>query len=461
MRLVTGITVAPRVGEQLLDRCVDSLSRAGFSRPTVFAEPGSPITDHVSLMCNVVQRDIKLGEWHNWLSGLAQLLEDNHEADTIMMVQDDVYFCSSIHLWLSKTIWPSPHCGAVSVYVSRRYRTAPKGLSALSTEQAFNMAGACAVVFPRHVAEQLVDHGLTHGWRGHTLRLKRDPPPDRMEGVDTYIGETLTAMGYEIWIHNPSMSEHDSVHSTLGHGNPVGARQGLDFPGVDASPFDLYVMPFKCYRKTEPKPNSGMPHVIDICIPTLKPPSAIEKQITAIKWYTGTPCRIITSCAPGSAAENRNRCLSKTTSNITIMVDDDVSGFFNGWEKELVAPLLADKDVCVVSARLLNPDGTVQNTCCSTKKLDPHWLEIKPRAEHVMPAAAIAFRNLGLRFDEQYVGSGYEDGDFCRQYFARDEKSKFILTNDCRMIHGNEMKNQGHDNLITNRAYFRKKWNVG
>lgn len=462
MQIVTGITVAPRVGEQLLDRCVDSLAQAGFWRPMIFAEPDSPITQHVRYLADVVQRDTKLGEWNNWLLGLRQLLDKNPTADAVMMVQDDVYFCTNIDAWLQEALWPSPHCGAVHVYSSRRYRNQPRGLSKLDTEQAFNMAGACAIVFPRNVADELVRYGMTQGWRGHTLRLRSDPPSNKMEGVDTYIGETLTAMDYEIWVHNPSMSEHDSTYSTLGHGNPVGACQGLRFPGADANPFDLYPHPLaRFFGTVTPKVNSGMPHVIDICIPTIKSPSEIEHQIVAIKWYTGTPCNVIRSCALGSAAENRNRCLRKTTSDIIIMVDDDVSGFFNGWEKALVAPLLADENVMVVSARLINPDGTIQNTCCSTKALEPHWIEIKPRAEHVMPAAAIAFRNVGLRFDEQYVGSGYEDGDFCRQYLERDEKSKFILTNDCRLIHANEMKNQGHDNLITNRDYFRQKWKVG
>jgi len=203
------------------------------------------------------------------------------------------------------------------------------------------------------------------------------------------------------------------------------------------------------------------PDKIDISIPTLKPWSEIQEQVADIERNTRTPHRIIASCLPGSASVNRNFCLEYARSPIIIMLDDDISGFFPGWETALIEPLFSDPRVCMTSARLMNADGTVQQTCAGTMALEPKWITIRSRRHCTMASAAIAFRNIGLRFDEGFIGSGFEDGDFCLQYLAADERNTFMLTNACQLVHGNEMKHQFENGTFQrNHEYIKAKWGI-
>ena len=200
---------------------------------------------------------------------------------------------------------------------------------------------------------------------------------------------------------------------------------------------------------------------VDICIPTMRVWDEIQSQIKEIERTVGVPHKLIASCHPLSAACNRNICLDQATSPIIITVDDDVTGFFPGWDELLIAPLLADLDVCMVAARLLDQDGSIQETCLETKRLKPDWLPITPRGNAVMPSAAIAFRNLGLRYDEHYIGSGWEDTDFCHQYLQLPNgPSKFVCVNTCKLVHLHEQKMQGGRFWEVNSKYFSKKWGV-
>lgn len=201
--------------------------------------------------------------------------------------------------------------------------------------------------------------------------------------------------------------------------------------------------------------------MIDIIIPTLKTLDLIKDEIDEIESNTYTPHRIIATCQPESAAWNRNFGLEIANSNIIIMADDDMTGFFPGWDVALIEPLLQDPKVCMVSARLMTMDGKVGPNCASSYDLYPEWIYVKTRKDSVMPSACIAFINKGLRFDIAYIGSGWEDTDFCFQYLQLDPTYKFVINNNCKLIHKNEMKNQWEDNLFErNKQTFYNKWGV-
>ncbi len=222
---------------------------------------------------------------------------------------------------------------------------------------------------------------------------------------------------------------------------------------------------------------------LDIMIPTIKTRAEIQPQLDAIREHTAAPHRIIASCQQGlSASKNRNLCLEYAQGDVLIMVDDDISGFFPGWEDGLLAPLSADPLACMVSARLITPDGKTGPMCNVSRSMTPTLVAVRPRRDCVLPSAAIAFRNFGLKFDEGFIGSGFEDGDFCFQLRALDDRHKFLVNNACQLVHANEAKHQ-YDRACwnsgctlysfgvepkcrlcpfqRNRAYFWKKWNVG
>jgi hypothetical protein len=93
------------------------------------------------------------------------------------------------------------------------------------------MLGACALLWNHEAAEQLVKWADEKGWRGDVTRVI-DDPVDKKAG-DTFVGEVLTFLGWEIWMHLPSLVGHIGINSTLGHQSQGvdDNREAADFPG--------------------------------------------------------------------------------------------------------------------------------------------------------------------------------------------------------------------------------------
>lgn len=163
-----------------------------------------------------------------------------------------------------------------------------------------------------------------------------------------------------------------------------------------------------------------------------------------------------------SAAINRNVCLEIATKEYNptyiVMIDDDITGFFSGWSELLIKPL-DDPDVLYVSARLMNECGKPQMVMGFNKNLNNALVPV-----NIAPSAAIAFRNDGVRFCEEYKGSGWEDTDF---HFQLKEKygydKKVLINNRVKLTHFHEMKNQngvgpGINPFEENKKIFDQRW---
>ena len=194
----------------------------------------------------------------------------------------------------------------------------------------------------------------------------------------------------------------------------------------------------------------------DILIPSCREEKEIAGQVFDITSFS-LGCRVIASCTAHSASVNRNSVLSKAESEIVIMVDDDIFGFFDGWWQEMVAPLVEDRSVYLVSSRLMEIDGRkpgyMTGECYDMKE------DLATVAAREVPTACIAFRNTDIRFDEGYRGSGFEDNDFCKQLQKQYPMGRVVINNKCQLRHANEMKHQKGVNYDHNREYFNKKWN--
>ena len=192
-----------------------------------------------------------------------------------------------------------------------------------------------------------------------------------------------------------------------------------------------------------------------VVIPTCKKIADVQLLVKEIRDYTPASIPIIPTCSDASAAVNRNIGLNNAKNGeVVIMADDDMTGFFNNWYNILTAPLIHFPDVCAVSARLLNTSGKLGPMIGCNKNIDDAYIE----AESVMPSACIAFVNNGLRFDENFIGSGFEDTDFMRQLLTHNPGYRLIVNNRCRLIHKHEMKNQGGQFFEHNKNYFCDKW---
>lgn len=193
---------------------------------------------------------------------------------------------------------------------------------------------------------------------------------------------------------------------------------------------------------------------ISVIIPTIKSLEAVKDLIDEINRSMFFPHEIIATCKELSAAQNRNYGLDLAKHRHIIMLDDDVTGFADQWDVFMIAPL-AYSNVALVSARLMRPDGRPGIMVGDNYDMQETVIIVEKRR---LPTACIAFENDGIRFDENFVGSGFEDDDFCKTLGIKYPNGRFIINNAVQVIHKNEMKNQGGRNWELNRRYFLQKW---
>ena len=191
------------------------------------------------------------------------------------------------------------------------------------------------------------------------------------------------------------------------------------------------------------------------CIPTCLSREIVDRQRDDILRTSLYVREVYVSAHPASASVNRNDCLNSVSSDIVIMLDDDMTGFFTNWDKILIEPLLVDSDIYLVSARLMDKNGSPGAMMHNNNNYAPGWYP--PKAKFV-PTSCIAFRRSEIRFDEMYVGSGWEDTDWCRQLDLKFPLGKVVINNNCRLTHLNEMKNQHGENWEKNKTYYTSKW---
>lgn len=194
---------------------------------------------------------------------------------------------------------------------------------------------------------------------------------------------------------------------------------------------------------------------IDIIVPTCKDRGQLKTFLKELSGSIDDNFNIIATCLRASAATNRNYGLMQAHSDIVIMIDDDIKGFYEGWAEGLVSPL-QDESVVMVSARLMNKNGTPGVMMNIMPDLSTPIVNVK---ERMLPSACIAFRKESdIRFDEAYEGAGFEDSDFCMQLNQKYQNAVFLINNNVKLIHANEMKNQLNGQLQINQQYFNRKW---
>ena len=140
-----GVTTAPR-RVPTLERCLESLARAGWDSPRLFAEPGSEIPERFGHL-PLTLRDRLLGAYPNWYLGLAELFMREPRAEAYLMVQDDTVFARGVREFISRELWPDPNTGAVSLYCPSHFAVeCPAGFHA--ENRGWLNWGALAIVFP-------------------------------------------------------------------------------------------------------------------------------------------------------------------------------------------------------------------------------------------------------------------------------------------------------------------------
>lgn len=255
--LVAGVTTAPRPsGVNYLGQTMESFARAGVRRLEVFAEPGSEFDARAGAWRENPRR---LGNWHNWRNMAFSLLKSSH--DWILTAEDDVELRADafdvVNEFLDSregrklaehSLSKTPHA-VLSLYtaypfsgefqvwdrfflrfqhhhreaagcmaenfpgshiVDHRY---PDGWRRAKTG---NWLGACALLWPARILEDVVKHPIAVDWQG--LRQGNQPtPPADVAAVDSAIGLILNDLQIPMYVHVPSLSEHLGEVSSLGN----------------------------------------------------------------------------------------------------------------------------------------------------------------------------------------------------------------------------------------------------
>lgn len=194
---------------------------------------------------------------------------------------------------------------------------------------------------------------------------------------------------------------------------------------------------------------------IDIIIPSCKTEYECRGQLDQIKITRKTKGDIIFTGLKESASKNRNYGLEQSSSDIVIMLDDDIIGFYEGWDLDLIKYL--DPIKCrFIAGRLLDTNSQLGPMNGVIRSLD--HLDYYKADGNEVPTAVCAFYKEDIRFDENYIGSGFEDTDYCRQIMKKYPESEVRINNICKLIHTHEMKNQSGKYMIHNKEYFCNKW---
>jgi GT2 family glycosyltransferase len=226
-----GITTAPRP-EYTLAKSTASIVAAGFTSPIIGIEPNSE-TRRLPGGCELIQRKERLGAWRNFRQTMRDVLTLRPNADAIVMFQDDVVLADHAADFLRHDLWPSPKIGVVSIYGPTVYEHKVHGCRPIIGRF---LVGACALVFPRAVAESMLKHPKLQDWRGAPKRI--EPDPAKKKAIDTFIGHAMHLMGKRVCYYTPSLAQHFAKRSALGHGDNTGNRRSHLFVGGSA--FDLF-----------------------------------------------------------------------------------------------------------------------------------------------------------------------------------------------------------------------------
>ncbi len=150
---------------------------------------------------------------------------------------------------------------------------------------------------------------------------------------------------------------------------------------------------------------------IDIVFTVWKPTATTYGAFSQLVRNTRQPFNVMVMSTDGSVAQNANLAFERCKSPIVASVDDDAY-VPDGWLTDLVKVLEAQPNAAAVGPKVLGPAGLpLVNSCAS---LGP--IEIRRVFPHFIGGCCFVMRNdLGYRYCEDFLGSGWEDTDLFRQ----------------------------------------------
>ncbi len=204
-RIEIGVLTAPR-GVPMLAATLRSLTKAGFSRVHIFAEPGSPIPPEAAGHTVEIQPR-RLGNFVNFYNALATLYRKNNQALGVVIFQDDILAAAGLKEWCDAELFPLD-CGLVSLFTPRVHSDAHPGWRMLSPGAA-RIWGGQALAFRRDLLEQF----LSDPQVVREVNVRKDSD-------DAVVSGWAKRRGIGIAFHSPSLVQHVGHVSSLWTGGP-------------------------------------------------------------------------------------------------------------------------------------------------------------------------------------------------------------------------------------------------
>ncbi len=202
----------------------------------------------------------------------------------------------------------------------------------------------------------------------------------------------------------------------------------------------------------------------NVLLPTIKEKKDLRDLITELdKLYPGIAPFTTKS---ENIAFNRNNSFYNTDREYCIFIDDDITGFRKGFIEELIKTL--DEPNCMMaSARLYNEDGSSGFMLNFGHKMPKEGIQESP--DKAFPFCCVAVKretlvevyknnklSSNVPFDDKFKCA--EDIDLCYAIRYTFPNARFLVNNNVKIIHKNEMKWRKNNSLENGQKMFHKKW---
>lgn len=214
-----GVTTSPTRAEDLLPATLASLAKSGFDKPHLFVDGDKEVPSELPITLRLPA----IRTAGNWLLALLELYIRSPHADRFALFQDDILCCANLRAYLERSLYPEKGYQNLCLY-PKNERSAKKGEDGWSLA-AQRGKGGQGLVFNRESLIAILQHDKFY------TRFK-----DRKRGhknVDGSVCDALEQMGFQEWVHHPSLIDHTGAGGLTAMANrpqpEISAFRGEDY----------------------------------------------------------------------------------------------------------------------------------------------------------------------------------------------------------------------------------------
>ena len=217
-----GVTTAPRQAPTLSE-CLASLAHAGWSAPRLFVDGLVTIPGEFASLPRTL-REPQIGAWPNYSLALLELMMREPEAESYLIVQDDVLFAGDplMRDYLEQVFWPGARPGIASLFCPRAYTRPQAGWHLY---EGMWTLGALAFVYSREAAQRFhADRDvILHRWS----RTRNG-----LADISRTVGQWAHENDIPVYYPTPSLVQHIGDVSAIFEGvRAYGNRRASWFAG--------------------------------------------------------------------------------------------------------------------------------------------------------------------------------------------------------------------------------------